>query len=155
MWQLNLPAYQFRVKKIVEKDYIFDNLRKKYIRLTPEEWVRQNFIQYIINDRKFPALRIAVEKQIIIQGMKKRCDAIYFNEYAQPEIIFEFKSPEIAINQSTLNQAAVYNSKLKVSAFILSNGIEHYFCSLFPAKDGLHIQNKIPDFNQFLQNKIE
>jgi hypothetical protein len=152
MWQLNLPEYQFRVKKDDEKVYIFDNLRKRYVRLTPEEWVRQNFISYLIVEKKFPASRIAIEKQIILNGMKKRCDAIYFNEKAEPEIIFEFKSPEIQISQATLDQTATYNSKLKVSNFILSNGIVHCFCNISNDKK-LTIYSEIPDFEQFRMMK--
>lgn len=128
MLQLNLPEYNFRIKKQDEKLLIFDNQRKRYVSLTPEEWVRQHFIRFIIEEKGYPAASIAVEKQLNINGMKKRCDAILYDSYAKPVLIIEFKAPNVTISQATFDQVAVYNAKLKVEFFIISNGMEHFCC---------------------------
>lgn len=149
MWQLNLPEYKFKIKKTADKLFILDTLRKKFVKLTPEEWVRQNFIQYLILNKQFPASLIALESQIEVNGMKKRCDAIIYNKSAQPIIIIEFKAPSITINQSTFDQAAVYNSKLHIDYFIISNGIQHFFCQINHEKMNYHFFTDIPDFTYF------
>lgn len=148
MWQLNLPAYNFNTKKTGDKLLIFDSLRRKYVKLTPEEWVRQNFIRFLIQEKNFPAALIAIETQILINGMKKRCDAIVYDHLMNPFIIIEFKSPTVAITQETFDQVAVYNFRLNVSVFILSNGIEHYLCRINADKTAYDLLNDIPDFNQ-------
>jgi hypothetical protein len=148
MWQLNLPAYNFNTKKTGDKLLIFDFLRKKYVKLTPEEWVRQNFIRFLIQEKKFPAALIAIETQILINGMKKRCDAIVYDNLMNPFLIIEFKSPSVAITQETFDQVAVYNFRLNVGVFILSNGIEHYFCRINADKTAYDLLKDIPDFNQ-------
>jgi type I site-specific restriction endonuclease len=128
MWQLNLPEYNFRIKKQDEKLQIFDSQRKRYVSLTPEEWVRQHFIRFMIEVKGYPAAHLAIEKQLSMNGMKKRCDAILYNNEAKPIMIIEFKAPTVPITQATFDQVAVYNAKLKVDFFIISNGIEHYCC---------------------------
>lgn len=150
MWQLNLPSYKFNTKKAGDNLLIFDSLRKKFVKLTPEEWVRQNFIQFLIQEKNFPAALIAIETQILINGMKKRCDAIVYNNYMTPYIIIEFKSPSIPITQEVFDQVAVYNSKLDVNYFIMSNGYQHFFCKKNYTKTGYEIGNDIPDFTTFL-----
>ncbi len=101
MWQLNLPTYNFRIKKQNDKLQIFDSQRKRYVALTPEEWVRQNFIRFLIEEKGYPAAYLAIEKQLDLNGMKKRCDAILYNEYSLPALIIEFKAPTIPISQAT------------------------------------------------------
>lgn len=130
MLQLNLPTYNFRIKKENEKFFIFDGQRKRYVSLTPEEWVRQHFIRFLVEEKNFPASFLAIEKQLSVNGMKKRCDAILYNELAKPIMIIEFKAPNVAITQQTFDQVAVYNSKLKVDYFMISNGLEHYCCKV-------------------------
>ncbi|MDD4197875.1 MAG: type I restriction enzyme HsdR N-terminal domain-containing protein [Paludibacter sp.] len=146
MWQLNLPTYKFNTKKSGDKIFIFDSQRKKYVSLTPEEWVRQNFIRFLIDEKNYPAALIATETQILINGMRKRCDAIVFDRQMNPIIIIEFKSPFVPISQETFDQVAVYNFKLDVSVFILSNGYQHFFCRIKPDKTGYEIRQEIPDF---------
>ena len=147
MWQLNLPAYNFRIIKKNEKPFIFDDLRKKFVALTPEEWVRQHFIRFLINVKHYPASLIAIEKQLVINGLKKRCDAVVYSRNAEPLMIIEFKATTVSIAQQTFDQAAVYNSKLKVDYFIISNGLKHYCCRL--EKDVLkyNFLDDIPNFD--------
>lgn len=146
MLQLNLPQYNFRIKKENEKYFIFDSQRKRFVSLTPEEWVRQHFIRFLIETKNFPAAYLAVEKQLNINGMKKRCDAILYNENAAPVMIIEFKAPNVAISQQTFDQVAVYNAKLKVDYFIISNGIEHYCCKVNTENSSYEFFPEIPDF---------
>jgi type I site-specific restriction endonuclease len=152
MLQLNLPQYSFRIKKQNEKLVIFDSQRKRYVVLTPEEWVRQNFIRFLIEEKGYPAAYLAIEKQLNMNGMKKRCDAILYNEHAQPFLIIELKAPNVAITQATFDQVAVYNAKLKVDFLIISNGIEHFCCKVNPETARYEFFPEIPDFNQIANN---
>ena len=150
MLQLNLPQYSFRIKKQNEKLVIFDSQRKRYVALTPEEWVRQNFIRFLIEEKGYPAAYLAIEKQLNMNGMKKRCDAILYNEHALPFLIIELKAPNVAISQATFDQVAVYNAKLKVDFFIISNGIEHLCCKVNLETARYEFFPEIPDFNQIV-----
>ena len=146
MLQLNLPEYKFRIKKQNEKLFIFDSQRKRYVSLTPEEWVRQHFIRFLIEEKGFPAAYLAVEKQLEMNGMKKRCDAILYNELALPILIIELKAPNVSITQATFDQVAVYNAKLKVDFFMLSNGIEHYCCRVNTQSAKYEFFPEIPNY---------
>lgn len=130
MLQLNLPTYQFKIKSKENKRFIFDNLRKKYVVLTPEEWVRQNFATYLINEKNYPASLIAIEKQLEVNGLIKRSDILIFNTDGKPEIIIECKAPSMTINQDVFDQIARYNLKLKANYLIVTNGLEHFFCKM-------------------------
>lgn len=147
MWQLNLPAYNFRIIKKNEKPFIFDDLRKKFVALTPEEWVRQHFIRFLIEVKHYPASLITIEKQLVINGLKKRCDAVVYSRNAEPLMIIEFKATTVSIAQQTFDQAAVYNSKLKVDYFIISNGLKHYCCRLDKNVLQYNFLDDIPDFD--------
>ena len=147
MLQLNLPEYKFRIKKVGEKFQIFDSQRKRFVSLSPEEWVRQHFIRFMIEVKGYPSALLAVEKQLNLNGMKKRCDAVLYDREANPLMIIEFKAPTIAINQETFDQVAVYNSKLKVGLFIVSNGLEHYCCKVNQETARYEFFPEIPDFN--------
>lgn len=147
MLQLNLPEYNFRIKKQNEKLLIFDSQRKRYVSLTPEEWVRQHFIQFLIQEKGYPSARLAVEKQLNMNGMKKRCDAILYNEHAFPMLIIELKAPNVPISQATFDQVAVYNAKLKVDFFMVSNGFEHYCCRVDTENARYEFFPEIPDYS--------
>ena len=147
MLQLNLPEYKFRIKKLDEKMLIFDSQRKRYVSLTPEEWVRQHFIHFLINQKGYPSAYLAVEKQVNMNGMKKRCDAILYNDIALPVLIIELKAPTVPITQATFDQVAVYNAKLKVDYFMISNGIEHYCCKVDTDNARYEFFPEIPDYS--------
>jgi len=151
MLQLNLPEYKFRIKIQNEREYIFDNLRKKFVALTPEEWVRQNFIRFLIDEKKYPASYIAIEKQIELNGLLKRCDAVIYNPDFKPFAIIEFKAPQIKLNQATFDQAAVYNSKLKVDYLIISNGIEHFACKVDTQNSCYSFFEQIPNYSYLIE----
>jgi len=150
MLQLNLPEYNFRIKKIDEKLLIFDSQRRRYVSLTPEEWVRQHFLRFLIEEKGYPAAYLAVEKQLSMNGMKKRCDAILYNEQALPILIIELKAPNVPITQTTFDQVAVYNAKLKVDYFMISNGIEHYCCKVDNLNSKYMFFPELPDYSKLV-----
>jgi len=147
MLQLNLPEYNFRIKKQDDKLLIFDAQRKRYVSLTPEEWVRQHFIRFLIEEKGYPAAYLAIEKQLNMNGMKKRCDAILYNDHALPVLIIELKAPTVPITQTTFDQVAVYNAKLKVDFFMISNGIEHYCCKVDTNNSRYEFFPELPDYS--------
>ena len=148
MQALNFPAYQFKVKNSENKQYIFDVIRKKYVVLTPEEWVRKHVLHYLINDLKYPKSIIAVEKQLIVNNLRKRFDILIFNRNGLPEIIIECKSHEIRINQETFDQIARYNLELNAKYLMVSNGLDHYFCSLDHKNECYNFLKEIPNYSK-------
>jgi len=130
MIKLNLPTYNFKLKSKENKTLIFDKLRKKYMVLTPEEWVRQHFIHFLTEEKNYPTSLIAIEKQLTINNLKKRSDILVFNTDGKPEIIVECKAPSIKITQDTFDQIARYNLKLKANFLIVTNGLEHFYCKM-------------------------
>jgi type I site-specific restriction endonuclease len=146
---LNLPEYQFNIRKSGNKLQIFDNQRKKFVALTPEEWVRQHFLRFLIEEKHFPAALLAVEKELIINGLNKRCDAVLFNREGEPLLIIELKAPQIPLTQAVFDQVAVYNSKLNVAYFIVSNGLQHYCCQVDKENVRYKFLPEIPPYEFF------
>ena len=126
--RLNLPECDFRTRMVAGKQQIFDDIRKKFVALTPEEWVRQHFLQFLIKEKKYPASRMAVEFGLNYNSLKKRGDIVFFNKAGLPEMIVECKAPSIKISQDTFDQAARYNFVLKVKYLVITNGMEHFCC---------------------------
>ena len=127
MQKLNLPTYPFKLKSNEKQTLIFDNLRKRYFVLTSEEWVRQHFVQFLIEEKKYPVSLIAIEKQLTINALKKRTDIVVFDKSGNPDIIVECKAPHIKIAQDTFDQIARYNLKLNAKYLIVTNGLDHFF----------------------------
>ena len=146
MQQLNLPTYPFKIKSSENKQLIFDKIRKKYVVLTPEEWVRQNFVEYLLIEKKYPISLIAVEKQIVVNKLNKRFDILVFDKQGNHKIIVECKSPKIKINQDTFDQIARYNLKLKADYLFVTNGLEHFYCTLDSEKEQYTFLEEIPDY---------
>lgn len=146
MLQLNLPSSQFTVKQTEKGYFIFDRFRKRYVKLTPEEWVRQHFLLYLIEYKGYPAGLMAVEQQLNLHGMKKRCDAVFYDLQANPFLIIELKAPNIPVTQAVFDQVAVYNSKLKVNYFMISNGMEHFCCKVNTGNASYDFFEGIPDY---------
>ncbi len=148
MQVLNLPTYQFKIKSSENKQLIFDKIRKKYVVLTPEEWVRQNFIEYLTIEKKYPISLIAVEKQLLINKQKKRFDILVHNTDGKPLIIIECKSPKIKITQQTFDQMARYNMGLNAEFLIATNGLEHFYCNMDTKNKRYVFLNDIVCFNK-------
>jgi len=147
MQRLNLPTYSFKIKSSENNYVIFDIIRKKYVVLTPEEWVRQHIIHYLINEKKYPISLIAVEKKLILNNLTKRTDILIFNNEGLPHIIVECKAPSVKINQKAFDQIARYNLKLNANFLIVSNGLEHYFCKMDKIKETYIFLESIPTYN--------
>lgn len=130
MTELNLPPSNFKIKSSENKRLIFDQIRKKYVVITPEEWVRQHYVSYLIKEKNYPISLIALEKQLLVNGLKKRTDILIFNRQGTPEIIVECKAPSIPITQNTFDQIARYNLKLNAKYLIVTNGLNHVYCQM-------------------------
>lgn len=130
MKTLNLPEFQFRIQQRDDKRMIFDLLRRKYVVLTPEEWVRQNFIVYLIRIKGYPQSLIAVESSLRLGRMVKRADVVVYDNMATPLAIVECKAPEVAIDAGVFDQIIRYNMALNVKYIMLTNGMVHYCCQL-------------------------
>ena len=130
MIDLCFPNYEFRIKNRHNKKYIFDLIRKKFILLTHEEWVRQNCIMFLINKQKVPKVLINVEKKIKVNNLTKRYDIIVYKPNGSVFLLVECKSPKININQETFNQISIYNSEIIAEYLMLTNGLFNYYCSI-------------------------
>lgn len=131
--RLNLPEYTFRFKAAgngSQRTQIFDTIRKKYVALTPEEWVRQNFIQYLIQEKKYPLALMAIEMGLKYNQLQKRGDVVVHDISGNPWLIVECKAPTIKITQEAFDQVARYNMTLKVKYVIVTNGVNHYCCEI-------------------------
>lgn len=148
MERLNLPTYSFSVKSIGQKKFIFDRFRRKYVSLTPEEWVRQHFIQYLVDEKKFPAGLISVERGFDLYRTKKRTDILIFNHSGMPWVLVECKAPSVQANTLWFDQAFAYNLSIKAAYIILTNGMSHFCMKVRPDFSGVDFMNEIPPFDQ-------
>lgn len=145
--QLNLPEFEIKTRKTgTGKTEVFDAIRKKYIVLTPEEWVRQHFMNYLINVKGYPSSLIAVEKGLTLNQMQKRFDAVIYDNNGQPLVLIEFKSPKVKLDQKTFDQVSRYNLKMKVNYLMISNGLKHYCCRMDYINSNYQFLKKIPAF---------
>jgi len=147
MQQLNLPTYKFRIKNTKNKYAIFDIIRKKYVILTPEEWVRQHIIHYLIEEKNYPISLIGVEKKLTVNKLTKRTDILVFNNKGLPHIIIECKAPSVPINQNAFDQIARYNLKLNANYLFVTNGLNHYSCKMDFENEAYIFLESIPDYN--------
>lgn len=133
MIKIEYPPYQPKIKEEDNKELIFDEIRKKWIVLTPEEWVRQNFLQYLIQIKKYPASLIAVEKEIKLGELKKRFDIVVYDTNTKPWMIIECKEMNVPLDKSVLDQVLRYNISLSVPYLVITNG---NYCMAVQLKDG-------------------
>ena len=127
---LNLPTYEAKITTTAGKQQIFDPLRRCYVALTPEEWVRQHFVNMLLTSKGYPAALTANEVAIELNGTKKRCDTVLFDKNLQARMIVEYKAPHVEITQAVFDQITRYNMVLKVEYLIVSNGLRHYCCRI-------------------------
>jgi hypothetical protein len=148
MEQLNLPTYSFNIKLIEQRKHIFDFIRKKFVILTPEEWVRQNFLKYLVDEKKYPASLIFVEKEFKLNNLSKRSDAVVYNKTGNPILIVECKAASIKIDQKVFDQIARYNMKLNVEYLIVTNGLEHYCCKIDYINKKYLFLKEVPEYER-------
>ncbi len=147
MQSLNFPDYTFRFKSNENKPLIFDEIRKKFVVLTPEEWVRQHTLHFLITEKKYPASHINVEKQIKLHDTIKRYDIVVYNNDGSIHLIVECKAPKIKIDQQVFDQIARYNFVLNADYLMVTNGLEHYFCQMdFKAEEYIFLE-ELPEKN--------
>ena len=146
MQSLNLPSYPFRIKNSENKSLIFDRIRKKFVVLTPEEWVRQHVVEFLIQEKNYPVSHINVEKQLLVYGTKKRYDIVVFNSDGSVHIIVECKAPSVAINQEVFDQIARYNLVTQAAYLMVSNGLAHYYCTIDSVKESYTFLRELPAY---------
>ena len=148
MMQLNLPTYECRLREQNGRQQIFDVLRRRYVALTPEEWVRQHFVHYLIEHKGYPKGLLANEVELRVGEKHLRCDTVLYDKALHPKIIVEYKAPEIAITQKVFNQITVYNMLLHVDYLIVSNGMQHYCCQMDYEQNRYKFLSDIPNYDQ-------
>ena len=142
--RLNLPSYSFKIKELNQRTQIFDSIRKKYVALTPEEWVRQNFIQYLIHEKEFPTSLIAIEIGSKYNLLKQRSDVVIYSKTGDPLLLIECKAPEVNITEEVFYQIARYNKAFRVKYLIVTNGMVHYFSMI--DKNDFRFLDDIPSY---------
>ena len=147
MQKLNFPTYSFRFKNSENKVSIFDEIRKKFILLTPEEWVRQHVVQFLLQDKKYPKSYINVEKLIKINNLSKRYDGVVFEPNGEIFLLIECKAPEVPISQQTFDQIARYNLVLKAKYLMVTNGLNHYFCQMDFENEKYVFLRELPEYS--------
>ena len=153
MLTLNLPSYAPKIVEKEGKQTIFDSVRRKYVALTPEEWVRQHFVNFLIADKGYPKELLANEVFIKLNGTSKRCDTVVYNRFLEPLLIVEYKSPHIPITSSVFDQIARYNRALHVKYLIVSNGMNHYCCQIDYASQAYTFLKEIPTYNELEETR--
>jgi hypothetical protein len=146
MEELNFPKFSFRFKNSENKISIFDEIRKKFVILQPEEWVRQHCVQYLVQNKKYPKSLINVEKELKVNHLKKRYDIVVFNADGSIRLIVECKSPKININQNAFDQIARYNLTLNADYLMVTNGINHYYCKMDFDQECYSFLKSIPNY---------
>lgn len=149
MRRLNLPSYSFRIREENGQDFIFDSYRRKFVRLTPEEWVRQNFVTWLVNERSFPAPVIIIEKSLTYNKMLKRCDVLVYDRQGKPALMVECKAPEVKVRREVFDQISVYNLVFRVPYLIVTNGLSHYACKVDFDSRKISFLKDIPFYGEF------
>ena len=145
---LYLPPYDIKVKQTNGKTSILDILRRRFITLTPEEWVRQHFIHYLINYKGYPSALLANEVELTIGQKKLRCDSVLYTRQLQPRMIIEYKAPSVQITQKVFNQIFAYNTLLHADYLVVSNGMSHYCCKIDYENKSYAFLKDIPKFSE-------
>jgi predicted type IV restriction endonuclease len=148
MCGLNLPLAHLRIKKRENKEYVFDRLRKQFVRLTPEEFVRQHFINYLIEYKNYPEGLLANEVGIELGNLNRRCDTVLYDNFLQARMIIEYKAPTVTIDQNTFDQIVRYNMSLQVTWLIVSNGLQHFCCYIDKEKGEYFFLKDIPPYDK-------
>jgi len=152
MQGLNLPTYLFNIKSEGGRKYIFDVIRKKFVALTPEEWVRQNFIRYLNEEKQYPLALIAVESAFPLFKTNKRSDILIHNRSGKPVAMVECKSPEVKVNTAVFEQIIRYNLSYELKFLMVTNGMQHYCCMLDHNTKSIVFLKEIPGFEAIVND---
>ena len=148
MYELNLPTYDIQLGGTREKPEIFDFLRRRFVKLTPEEWVRQHFVHWLVEHKGYPKGLLGNEIALRVGDKKLRCDSILYDQQALPRMIIEYKAPTIALSQKVFDQISAYNLLLHVDYLVVSNGIQYYCCRMDYERNGYDFLPDIPDYEK-------
>lgn len=147
---LNLPEYPLRIKQESNGTYIFDEVRKKFLVLTPEEWVRQHFVQFLIKEKKYPRSLIKLEGGLKLNSLQKRSDILLFNTAGEKIILVECKAPSVKISQAAFDQAARYNSIHRVKFIVVTNGLQHFCAEIDFGNGSYRFLEELPDYSPLI-----
>ena len=142
MIKIHYPEHDFKIRQENSKEFIFDELRKAWVRLTPEEWVRQNFLQYLVQVLQYPASLIAVERELKLGELKKRFDILVYSRQHQPWMMVECKAPDVPLSQDVLNQVLRYNISVPVPFLVITNG--NYVAGFERKETGMEMIDELP-----------
>ncbi len=148
MEKLNLPPYQAKIKTAEGRNRIFDSLRQKFVALTPEEWVRQHFVNFLTEHKGYPKELMANEVQLSLNGMSRRCDTVLYSRQLQPRMIIEYKATNVSITQKVFDQICRYNIVMRVEYLIVSNGLQHYCCRVDYDNNTYEFLSDIPNYEE-------
>ena len=151
MSALNLPVFDTKITVNDGKRQIYDTLRRCYVALTPEEWVRQHFVHYLLNFKGYPTALMGNEIAITLNGMNRRCDTVVYDKALKPRVIIEYKAPMVKITKEVFAQISRYNLILKVDYLIVSNGLQHYCCKMDYAGNTFTFLQEIPEYNKVIE----
>lgn len=153
MLGLDLPPFDRKIIKKDDKPFIFDVVRRQYVALTPEEWVRQHFVHFLVNHKGYPQSLMANEMQLKLNGMSRRCDTVVYDRSLRPRVIIEYKAPTVNITQRVFDQICRYNMVLQVDYLIVSNGHVHYCCKVDYTAQTYSFLKEVPSWN-LIENLI-
>ena len=146
MVRLNLPEYPVKTRTQGKQHQIFDLVRKKYVRLTPEEWVRQHFINYLVNDLSYPKSLVRIESGLTYNQLEKRSDIIVFDKNIKPFLLVECKATNVKLSNQTFDQLSLYNQSINARYLVITNGLKHYCCSIDYNSNSYKFQDRVPAF---------
>ena len=148
MYELNLPKFELQLGGTREKPEIFDFLRRRFVKLTPEEWVRQHFVHWLVEHKGYPKGLLGNEIELRVGEKKLRCDSILYNQFTEPRMIIEYKAPTIALTQKVFDQISAYNLLLHVDYLLISNGLQHFCCQMDYEHHSYIFLPDIPDYEK-------
>jgi len=152
MISLNLPSFDIKIRREGNRAVVLDPLRRRWVALTPEEWVRQHFVNLLVSEKHYPATLVANEVQLSVGEKVMRADTVVYDRTLRPRMIVESKAPTVEITQKVLDQISVYNLLLRVDYLAVSNGRQHYVCRMDYDNEKYSFLEDLPDYEVFLQN---
>lgn len=152
MISLNLPSFDIKIRREGNRAVVLDPLRRRWVALTPEEWVRQHFVNLLVSEKHYPATLVANEVQLSVGEKVMRADTVVYDRTLRPRMIVEYKAPTVAITQKVFDQISVYNLLLRVDYLAVSNGQQHYVCRMDYDNEKYSFLEDLPDYEVFLQN---
>lgn len=148
MQKLNFPEFEFSIRNVAKKTQIFDQTRKRYYVLTPEEWVRQHLVEFLVHERNFPRSLLEIEKSLTLNKMHKRADLLVRDKSGNPILLAECKAPDVKVTQKTFDQAGLYNMVFRVPYLLITNGVEHFCAQIDFSRNSYKFLRDIPSYEE-------